>query len=64
MRIQVNLSALGETKWHEYATRFLLGGAITVLTGLIAKKFGSVFGGLFLAFPAIFPSQRHADGKT
>jgi len=57
MKIQANLAALAETKWHEYATRFLLGGAITVITGLIAKKFGPVFGGLFLAFPAIFPAS-------
>jgi hypothetical protein len=57
MKIQANFAALAETKWHEYATRFLLGGAITVITGLIAKKFGPVFGGLFLAFPAIFPAS-------
>jgi len=57
MRIQANFSALGETKWYEYVTRFLLGGTITVLTGLIAKRFGPIFGGLFLAFPAIFPAS-------
>jgi Protein of unknown function (DUF3147) len=54
--IQVNLASLKRTQWHEYLTRFLLGGAITVATGLIAKYFGPVVGGLFLAFPAIFPS--------
>jgi hypothetical protein len=27
------------------------------MTGLIAAKFGSVVGGLFLAFPAIFPAS-------
>jgi hypothetical protein len=56
MRIKVNLSSLKETQWHEYLTRFLLGGAITVATGLIASYFGPVVGGLFLAFPAIFPA--------
>jgi|SRR5882757_4583399 len=56
MRIHVNLASLKRTQWHEYLTRFLLGGAITVATGLIAKYFGPVVGGLFLAFPAIFPS--------
>jgi hypothetical protein len=35
--------------------RFVFGGAITVLAGLVAKKYGPVLGGLFLAFPAIFP---------
>jgi len=48
--------ALREVKWHEYAIRFFLGGLITVATGLIANKFGPVVGGLFLAFPAIFPA--------
>src|SRR5258705_113842 len=56
MRIRLNLAALKQIKWHEYLTRFLLGGAITVITGLVAKHFGPVIGGLFLAFPAIFPS--------
>ena len=56
MRIRFNLAGLKQIKWNEYLTRFLLGGAITVITGLIAKHFGPVVGGLFLAFPAIFPS--------
>jgi hypothetical protein len=56
MRIRINPAALKQIEWHEYLTRFLLGGAITVATGLIAKHFGPVIGGLFLAFPAIFPS--------
>ena len=37
--------------------RFLLGGAITAAAGLLAKHYGPVFGGLFLAFPAIFPAS-------
>jgi hypothetical protein len=56
MRIRINLNSLEQIQWHEYLTRFLLGGAITVATGLIAKHFGPVIGGLFLAFPAIFPA--------
>jgi hypothetical protein len=55
MRIKVNLASLEQIQWHEYLTRVLLGGAITVATGLIARYFGPVVGGLFLAFPAIFP---------
>jgi len=51
------LSALRRTKWYEYLVRFVFGGTITVLAGLIAKKFGPVLGGLFLAFPAIFPAS-------
>ena len=30
---------------------------MTVFAGLIAKHFGPVMGGLFLAFPAIFPAS-------
>ena len=56
MRIHINLASLKHTHWHEYVTRFLLGGAITAATGLITKHFGPVVGGLFLAFPAVFPS--------
>jgi hypothetical protein len=57
MRIKVDLSTLGQTKWHDYAVRFLFGGLITALAGIIAKKFGPGIGGLFLAFPAIFPAS-------
>lgn len=57
MRVHFKFAALRQTKWYEYAVRFLFGGAITVITGLIAKHYGAVFGGLFLAFPAIFPAS-------
>src|SRR5580704_12204882 len=57
MRIQVDLSTLGQTKWYQYAIRFLFGGLITAVAGIIAKKFGPGIGGLFLAFPAIFPAS-------
>ncbi len=56
MNVTVDLSVLGKTKWYEYAVRFLFGGIVTVLAGLIAKNFGPGVGGLFLAFPAIFPA--------
>ena len=42
---------------REYATRFVFGGICTVLAGLIANRWGPVVGGLFLAFPAIFPAS-------
>ncbi len=57
MQIKVDLSVLGQTKWYEYALRFLFGGLITAFAGIIAKKFGPGIGGLFLAFPAIFPAS-------
>jgi hypothetical protein len=55
--IMVDPSGMKETKWHEYALRFFAGGIITVLAGLIARKWGPGIGGLFLAFPAIFPAS-------
>ena len=57
MTIKFDLTSLRRIRWHEYLTRFLLGGAVTVATGLVAKAFGPVIGGLFLAFPAIFPAS-------
>jgi hypothetical protein len=68
MTVKFDLSALAATKWHEYAIRFFFGGAITVIAGMLAKEFGPVFGGLFLAFPAIFPAsatmvEKHERGK-
>jgi hypothetical protein len=57
MIVQLNLSALRETRWYEYLIRFALGGAMTVIAGLIAARFGPIVGGLFLAFPAIFPAS-------
>ena len=57
MRASFDLSALSRSKWYEYAVRFAFGGTITVVTGLLAKRYGPVIGGLFLSFPAIFPSS-------
>ncbi len=57
MRIQFTPSALRQTKLHELFVRFILGGLITAVTGMIAKEFGPIMGGLFLAFPAIFPAS-------
>ncbi|HZU27299.1 MAG TPA: DUF3147 family protein [Bryobacteraceae bacterium] len=56
MMISASTGGLHQTKWYEYAARFLFGGAMTVAAYLIAKHFGPVVGGLFLAFPAIFPA--------
>ncbi len=56
MRIAVNFSAFSRTRWYEYLSRFAFGGAVTALAGIIAKDFGPAIGGLFLAFPAIFPA--------
>ncbi len=68
MGVQVKVSAIKQTKWYEYLVRFVFGGLITAAAGLIANKYGPVIGGLFLAFPSIFPAsvtlvQTHKEKK-
>jgi hypothetical protein len=68
MLIKINPDALKKTKGSEYLVRFALGGALTVITGFIAQRYGPAIGGLFLAFPAIFPAsatlvERHERDK-
>jgi uncharacterized membrane protein (GlpM family) len=55
--VRVQVASLKRTKWWEYALRFVFGGVVTVLAGLVAKKFGPAVGGLFLAFPSILPAS-------
>lgn len=57
MHVGIKLSALREIRWYEYAIRYVLGGLATILAGIIATTYGPVVGGLFLAFPAIFPAS-------
>jgi Protein of unknown function (DUF3147) len=66
--VRIDLAALHQTRWHEYALRFFFGGAITLASALIAMRYGPVLAGLFLAFPAIFPAsatllQKHQRKK-
>ncbi len=56
MLIGVRFSAIKRIKPHEWIIRFIFGGAVCVAAGLIAQHYGPVIGGLFLAFPAIFPA--------
>ena len=57
MRVKIDSSALRKIEWHDYASRFLFGGLVTAVAGIIAHRFGPGLGGLFLAFPAIFPAS-------
>ncbi len=57
MIVKIDTKGLKETTWYEYAVRFALGGLITAMAGFIAHKWGPSVGGLFLAFPAIFPAS-------
>lgn len=68
MIIKAQFARLKQTAWWEYLVRFAFGGIVTAITGLIAKEFGVIVGGLFLAFPGIFPAsvtlvERHERNK-
>ena len=68
MRIGISISKLREGKPSEYLSRFVFGGIVTVLATLIAKHYGPVIGGLFLAFPGIFApglsmTEKHAEER-
>ena len=56
MRLKLRFDSLKQTKPMEYISRFVFGGLVTILAGLVADHFGPVIGGLFLAFPGIFPA--------
>ena len=55
MRIRVDVKPLRQTTLRGHALRFSAGGLVTLAMGLVAKRFGPVVGGLFLALPSIFP---------
>jgi hypothetical protein len=57
MKPTLEPDALRKSKGSEYVVRFVFGGFVTALTGLVAHFFGPVVGGLFLAFPAILPAS-------
>jgi hypothetical protein len=56
MIAQARFAAIKGILPHEWALRFVFGGLCCVGAGLIARRFGPSIGGLFLAFPAIFPA--------
>jgi uncharacterized membrane protein (GlpM family) len=63
----IDAAALGTHSWKEHAVRFVFGGVVTAVAGLIAHLYGPVIGGLFLAFPAILPATvtlvKNHDGR-
>ncbi len=56
MIVHVRPAAIKGIQPHEWIVRFIFGGGVCVAAGLISKRFGPEIGGLFLAFPAIFPA--------
>jgi hypothetical protein len=67
LRPRLDTRGLKNTKPWEYAVRFVFGGVVAALAGLITKIWGPVVGGLFLAFPAILPASltlvKQHDGR-
>ncbi len=63
-KIKIDVSGLGQSHWYEYLIRFIFGGIVSALAGLIAKHFGPSIGGLFLAFPAILPATATLLAKS
>jgi hypothetical protein len=57
MLVGARFSAIKGIKPHEWIIRFVFGGTVCIAAGLIAQHYGPVVGGLFLAFPAIFPAS-------
>jgi len=56
MIVKADIAGLKQTNWQECLVRFAAGGLITAGAGMIADRYGAGIGGLFLAFPAIFPA--------
>jgi Protein of unknown function (DUF3147) len=57
MIVAVSTSGLRSTKWYEYLIRFVLGGLVTAVAGILSQEISPSFGGLFLAFPAILTAS-------
>jgi len=57
MRVRNRYFGAGQIKWHDYAARFVFGGLVTAVAGIIANKFGPAIGGLFLGFSGDLPCK-------
>lgn len=68
--VRADPSQVTNASWKDYAIRFLFGGIITAIVGVLGKAFGPAVAGLFLAFPAILPAsvtlvaQREGEEKA
>lgn len=56
MVVQIKFASLKGIQPHEWLIRFVFGGAICVIAGVVSSHYGPAIGGLLLAFPAIFPA--------
>ena len=55
MIIKAQFSRLRQTSAWEWLVRFLFGGVVTAITGVVAKEFGPVVGGLSSPSPGSSP---------
>lgn len=55
--IEICVAGLKRIRAWEPPLRFVFGGVVTLLTGVIANAYGPVIAGLFLSFPAILPAS-------
>jgi hypothetical protein len=62
--VHLQTGTLRDSKWSQYALRFLFGGIVTAIAGLVAQHYGPVIAGLLLAFPAIFPASATLMGQV
>ena len=56
-RITADPEKVKKISWKQYGVRFLFGGIISAVVGIIGKAYGPAVAGLFLAFPAILPAS-------
>jgi len=62
-RPRLDLSRMRQIKLKDYAIRFVLGGAVSVIAALIGQWMTPRFGGVFMAFPAILLASLTLIGK-
>ena len=57
MIVKLDTGSIKRATPADYFIRFVFGGAITAIAGLVGDHWGPMIGGLLLAFPAIFPAS-------
>jgi uncharacterized membrane protein (GlpM family) len=54
--VGIDRDQLLQAQWAPLGLRFVFGGAIALVAGLVGMRFGPRVDGLFLAFPAVLPA--------
>jgi hypothetical protein len=61
MRIGIDVSSVQRSRWGDYGLRFVFGGIVTAITGMIAKSYGPGVAGIFLAGATLI--EKHENEK-